>query len=207
VGFAWDLAGDGKTAIRGGFGLFFQQFDQSWFRTSGFRTPPILVEVETTAGTATPVGQVPTGRNRATIPFPNIYQVCSAQDPFNPTDPRCAGSRPAMDVVANKLRTPYVIQYNLNIQREIFSNTVATIGYAGSRGIDLAGVANLNNVDPVQIGGRLVFTGQEKPNPNFNIWKRAQRRSQADCGRLAAGRNRFLAFWLLGNCQYFEPSE
>ena len=45
---------------------------------------------------------------------------------------------------------------------------MATIGYAGSRGIDLAGVANLNNVDPVQIGGRLVFTGQQKPNPNFD---------------------------------------
>jgi Carboxypeptidase regulatory-like domain/TonB dependent receptor len=167
IGFAWDVAGDGKTALRGGAGLFFQQFDQSWYRTSGFRTPPILVESETTAGTATPIGQVPSGRSLATIPFPNIYQVCSAQNPFNPTDPRCS-ARPVPDVVANKLRTPYVIQYNLNIQREILKNTVATIGYAGSRGIDLAGVANLNNVDPVEIGGRLVFTGQQKPNQNFD---------------------------------------
>jgi Carboxypeptidase regulatory-like domain/TonB dependent receptor len=168
VGFAWDIGGDGKTAIRGGAGFFFQQFDQSWYRTSGFRTPPFLVEVETTAGTATPIGQIPTGRNLATIPFPNIHQICSAQNPFNPTDPRC-GVRPASDVVANKLRTPYVIQYNLNIQREILPGTVATIGYAGSRGIDLTGVANVNNVDPVQVNGRLVFTGQERPNPNFEM--------------------------------------
>jgi hypothetical protein len=167
LGFAWDVSGDGKTAIRGGGGLFFQQFDQSWYRTSGFRTPPILVEIETTAGTATPIGQTPSGRNLATIPFPNIYQVCSVQNPFNPTDPRCS-ARPVPDVVANELRTPYVIQYNLNIQREILPNTVATIGYAGSRGIDLAAVANVNNVDPVEINGRLVFTGQQKPNPNFD---------------------------------------
>ena len=46
IGFAWDVGGDGKTAIRGGAGLFFQQFDQSWYRTSGFRTPPILVEAK-----------------------------------------------------------------------------------------------------------------------------------------------------------------
>ena len=167
VGFAWDVGGNGKTAIRGGGGLFFQQFDQSWYRTSGFRTPPILVEVETTAGTATPIGQVPTGRNLAPIPFPNLYQICSSQNPFNPTDPRCT-ARPVPDVVANKMRTPYVIQYNLNIQREVLRNTVATIGYAGSRGIDLAGVANVNNVDPVAINGRLVFTGQQKPNANFD---------------------------------------
>src|SRR5207249_3185278 len=167
VGFAWDIGGNGKTAIRGGAGFFFQQFDQSWYRTSGFRTPPILVEVETTAGTATPIGQAPSGRTLATIPFPNIYQVCSPQNPFNSTDARCS-ARPVPDVVANKLRTPYVIQYNLNIQREILRDTVAIIGYAGSRGIDLSGVANVSNVDPVAINGRLVFTGQQKPNPNFD---------------------------------------
>ena len=166
VGFAWDVTGNGKMALRGGFGLFFQQFDQSWYRTSGFRVPPILVELEQ-APCATPC----TGTALANrVPFPNIAQVCGPQNPFAPTDPRCS-ARAAPDVIDFKIQTPYVMQYNLNIQRELIRNTVMTIGYAGSRGVKLAAVANVNGYGPSEVNGRLVFPTSltSQPNPNFDI--------------------------------------
>ena len=166
VGFAWDVAGNGKTALRGGAGIFFQQFDQSWYRTSAFRTPPFLVEADIAArsGANTP----------AVLPFPNIVALCGAKNPFAipSTDP-CAGAKSVPDVVFYNISNPYVAQYNLNIQRQLMANTVLTVGYAGSRGIDLAGIADFNNWDPVNVGGRLAYSAALvsagiRPNPNWD---------------------------------------
>ena len=168
MGFAWDVFGNGRTAVRGGFGLFFQQFDQSWYRTSGFRVPPILVELEQ-APCVSPCTKGSTAYN-SRLPFPNAYQICGTQSPFNPTDPRCF-TRPAPDVVDFKVQTPYVMQYNLNVQREVMPSTVLTVGYAGSRGVKLAAVANVNSNAPQEVNGRLVFPTSltSQPNPNFDI--------------------------------------
>ena len=39
---------------------------------------------------------------------------------------------------------PYVMQYNLTLQREIFAHTVASLGYVGSHGVDLFTQGNEN---------------------------------------------------------------
>jgi hypothetical protein len=154
VGFAWDMTGNGKMALRGGFGLFFAQFDNTWLRAASFRSPPFLIEHEATQN----------------IPFPNIAQLCGGEDPFNPQNPQCVG-RPIAEPIAFKFRTPYLMQYNLNIQREIARNTVMTLGYAGSRGVKIPGVSDINAHPAQEIGGRLVFptslTG--RPNRNFDV--------------------------------------
>ncbi|HWP86104.1 MAG TPA: TonB-dependent receptor [Terriglobia bacterium] len=156
LGFAWDVAGNGKMAVRGGFGLFFQKFDQSWFRTSGFRMPPFLIEIDTTA---------------PNLPFPNLATVCANEDLTAPVanDPRCQGAKPGPDMLPERFRNAYVIQYNLNVQREVLPNTVVTVGYVGSRGVRLPEVADLNQRAPEVIGGRLSFanTPASRPNGNF----------------------------------------
>ena len=163
LGFAWDVDGSGKTAIRGGGGLFFMNFDQTWIRTAGFRVPPFLVEVEATQA----------------VPFPNMAALCSVQSPLITVGNPCPG-RAAPDTVQQTGNSPYVIQYNLNVQRQLNASTVVTVGYAGSRGIRLPGVSDVNGYDPVEENGRLVFPASlfnaagttvtaTRPNPNFDL--------------------------------------
>jgi hypothetical protein len=162
-GFAWDAMGNGRLAVRGGFGLFFQQFDQSWYRTSGFRTPPFLAEVDVASRGA---------GGTAVVPFPNIYQLCGQENPFDPNlRPECRGAKAGPDMVADKFLNPYVMQYNLNTQWEFAPNTVVTIGYVGSRGVRLAAVSDFNAHPAQDVNGRLVFPANltERPNTYFDL--------------------------------------
>ena len=112
--------------------------------------PPLLMEIE----------------GSQNLPFPNIYQLCGRDDPWNPQNPQCGG-RPVANMMPFNMREPYVIQYNLNVQKQVAKNTVVTLGYVGSRGVRVPGISDLNAVKPEERSGRLVFAaGAAKPNRN-----------------------------------------
>jgi hypothetical protein len=98
-----------------------------------------------------------------------MYSLCKNQDPFAPTDTRCAaGALPSPNFNAYKFKTPYAMQYNLNVESEVAPNTVVTLGYAGSRGVRLPAVADVNAHPAQTINGRLVFPTSLTGRPNRN---------------------------------------
>jgi hypothetical protein len=116
IGFAYDPFGDHKTAIRGGFGIFHQPISSPDISPGYWAAFPWALN-------ALP------GAFGATYPF---IPTSGAAQP---------GATPGWDYYAKS--TPYVMQYNLNVQREIAPNTILTVGYVGSRGLHLiTGVEN-----------------------------------------------------------------
>lgn len=115
-GVAWDVTGDGRTAVRGGYGLYY----------STNSSQNLIVTVTNPPETPRVVYQAPT--------FPN--------PPFE----RASGIsiRPVQwDGV-----TPSVHVWNANLQRELPGQVAVTLGYAGSRGIDLLRSSDLNTAVP-----------------------------------------------------------
>ncbi len=64
--------------------------------------------------------------------------------------------------VDRNLRTPYVISWNLNLQRAFSSNTVLQAGYVGNHGAKLYSITDINQVDPA------LDDGGEKVGRPFN---------------------------------------
>jgi len=115
IGFSWDPFGDGRTAIRSAFGVFHALVDLDAFRQPLFSTPPAVRFVFRTR-------DFPDGQ----IPFP---------DPLAKGIP--PGSFSVWSVPATSIKQPYLMKWNLDLQREIFPGTLASMGYIGSRGVAL----------------------------------------------------------------------
>ena len=141
VGFAWDVGGDGRTAIRGGGGLY-HDTDGPYNSTLGvaLQSPP-FVNVVNISG--------------AGIPFPTpVFSTATA-----------VGTR-SMRTMDYHIKQPKGVTYNLNVQRELAAGWGMMVGYAGSRGYDLVSAIEGNPVVPVRQADGSLFFPANAPRQN-----------------------------------------
>ncbi|GAC1437281.1 MAG: hypothetical protein NVS1B11_28210 [Terriglobales bacterium] len=113
VGFAWDPFKNGKTSVRGGFGIY--------------DILPMIVEMGSGVDASFPFAQNVSGTNLPSGTFPTqAYQIIAN----NPSDHR-------LYVIKFNPPRNYVMQWNLNVQREILPNTTVMLAYVGSRGVHM----------------------------------------------------------------------
>jgi outer membrane receptor protein involved in Fe transport len=145
-GFAWDVRGDGKTSVRGGFGVFYDilkgednlQFNGQvpFFSFSDLGFPGV-----TSSGL--PPGSLsnPFAAAGAVNPFPS-------KPPTSNLDFAAAGFLPigggGVYYVNPHLRTPYVYQYNLSVQQQLAAGLTLETGYVGYSGHKLTGLVDAN---------------------------------------------------------------
>lgn len=138
VGFAWRLNSAGSLVLRGGYGIYYDRFSARFANTQLLNYPYFALAVG-----------LP-GLTRA-IADPFIPVPSPGAFPLNPTIPSpLSPSAPIVGVpisglfVDPELSTPYVQQYNANIQWELFRDYLLEVGYVGSKGTKLLQIVSLN---------------------------------------------------------------
>lgn len=142
IGFAYDL-GDGKSVVRGGFGMFYF-LDRGGIDNQLAQNPPFSGQSSFSYGSGYRInlqGQAPQGSSDPTLagtvdmPSKGPLQIDLAS-PAN------------VSVVAypKNDKTSYVYQWNLQYQRELGADMAMSLGYVGSRGVDLMTMLQLNRV-------------------------------------------------------------
>jgi hypothetical protein len=134
IGFAYDPWSDGKTAIRGGFGIFYDLRERDNFFTNDFKSLPLQFNPNIEFGQSTT-----TAANATTGPF-----AASGIDTVsNPAVAQAIFPSSSFAFQRNR-KVPYVMQFNFGIQHELGFHTILDVAYVGSMGRHLIWLLDLN---------------------------------------------------------------
>lgn len=135
LGVAWDPTGSQRWAIRAGFGQFYNRDDIFVTDGTAGANPPFIASFRSTSN------------NGRFLDNTNQLPACT---------PNCFGTGLGNASVGQDLnnRAPYVLQYNLTIQHQLWKDTRFDIGYVGSQTKNWTSNYDANAVAPAS---RLVF--------------------------------------------------
>jgi len=138
IGIAWDPRGDGKLAVRAGYSVNYVN--------DGFVVAAQNAAVGN-AGLSTNVPAAflngPTVSSSVALTAPPFQVPVTFSQNFNNLGGNVANVGYAIDP---NIRTPYVQQWNLNVQKDIGWNTTLTVGYVGNHAVGLFRAIDVNQV-------------------------------------------------------------
>jgi hypothetical protein len=120
-GFAWDPYGTGRTSIRGGYGIFYDATLFGTFEQNIFANPPYV--------------------NSVSISNVSLNNPAAGTAAISNT-PKALRGTPV------NFANPYTQQWSLEVQRQIQPDWLASVAYVGTKGTNLLGIVDLNQLPP-----------------------------------------------------------
>jgi len=139
ISFAWDVFGNGKTSVRGAYGVFYESINADSlaqenppFAGFGIAYNGLMTDPFGSTGQVPPPA-APTGAfGCVKIPTPPGYNC--------PLFPLPAGGL----FTDLSLKTPYIQSWNLTVERQLTPNTMLSLGYIGKIGTKIEALRNYN---------------------------------------------------------------
>ncbi len=142
IGLAWDVTGDGQTALRAGYGIFYDRLNTLQTNSAADEAP--FGTVVDYFGGPTDTMADPYANVAGGNPFPKIGFAAIGTEVLNPGSDAAFSLPMAAFLYARDLRNPYVQSWNLTLERQIGKGWLARTSYAGSKGTALASGRDIN---------------------------------------------------------------